>query len=170
MATNNAVNTTLSGQTGTGNFAGSISPTLSGITTNTIKFTQDNAIYDTNNNLILDLETHASAVNYVVISNRATLTPPGIAVAGTDSNICLQIITKGTAGVAMRGWSDGSSATAGDVGEYALGNLSQASKVTLTTATPANITSISLTAGDWDVRWCLLFETAATTSVTVIRG
>src|ERR1019366_7056206 len=33
MATNNAVNTSLSGSTGTGNFVGSISPTLTGTTT-----------------------------------------------------------------------------------------------------------------------------------------
>lgn len=43
------------------------------------------------------------------------------------------------------------SASAGNMGEYASSNVASGSAVSLTTATTANVTSISLTAGDWDV-------------------
>lgn len=43
------------------------------------------------------------------------------------------------------------SASAGNVGEYIESIILAASRVTLTSGTPADITSISLTAGDWDV-------------------
>jgi len=42
-------------------------------------------------------------------------------------------------------------ATAGNVGEYVPSSVARASPVSLTTSTPANLTSITLGAGDWDV-------------------
>jgi hypothetical protein len=42
-------------------------------------------------------------------------------------------------------------ASAGTLGEYVESKVASGSPVSLTTATAANITSISLTAGDWDV-------------------
>src|SRR5690606_35307922 len=77
---------------------------------------------------------------------------------------------KGTSGAQVQGRSGGLNASAGYVGEYISSSIGVGSKISLTTATPANVTSISLTAGDWDISWCLLFETANTTSMTVIRG
>ena len=49
------------------------------------------------------------------------------------------------------GVTTNSNATTGYVGEYISSQVAVASAVALTTATPANVTSISLTAGDWDV-------------------
>lgn len=49
------------------------------------------------------------------------------------------------------GVTDASNAAAGSVGEYISSSILVGSAVSLTTATFANITSISLTAGDWDV-------------------
>jgi len=56
-------------------------------------------------------------------------------------------------------------ATAGYIGEFVNSLIASGSAVSLTTATPANITSISLTAGDWDVEGSVNFSgTSATTS------
>lgn len=60
------------------------------------------------------------------------------------------------------------SATAGNVGELIQSNIAVGSAVSLTTATPANLTSISLTAGDWDVSLNAYINPAATTSVSAI--
>ena len=68
------------------------------------------------------------------------------------------------------GTTTNNSAADGSVGEYKVSEIVPASKITLTTSTNAELTSISLTAGDWDVDWALTFETQATTSVTIITG
>jgi hypothetical protein len=49
----------------------------------------------------------------------------------------------------IAGVTNASNAAAGQIGEFV--TASQLSNVAMTTATPINITSISLTAGDWDV-------------------
>jgi hypothetical protein len=54
-----------------------------------------------------------------------------------------------TAGIV--GTTTNNNANAGSVGEYISAAVGSGSAVSLTTATPTNITSISLTAGDWDV-------------------
>ncbi len=51
----------------------------------------------------------------------------------------------------VKGTATNDSAAAGNVGEVISSVILTASSVAMTTATPANITSISLTAGDWDV-------------------
>src|SRR6185312_7719469 len=55
----------------------------------------------------------------------------------------------------ITGFTDGSNALAGYVGEYI---SATGSPVALTTTTPANITSISLTAGDWNVSGGFLLQ------------
>jgi hypothetical protein len=79
-----------------------------------------------------------------------------------------QILTQG-AGVpawsnSYKGTITNDSAPAGYVGEFVTSTLASGSAVTLTTATSANITSISLTAGDWDVFGSTAFILTAATS------
>ena len=74
-------------------------------------------------------------------------------------------------GVAYRdqliaGTTTNDNAIAGDVGEYFQFTIPVGSAVALTTATPANLTSISLGAGDWDIDFTIDFLPVATTSVT----
>jgi hypothetical protein len=57
-------------------------------------------------------------------------------------------------------------APAGFLGEYIFSTIPSGSAVALTTATPANITSIALTSGDWDIDCQVEFSPGATTSVT----
>ena len=60
------------------------------------------------------------------------------------------------------GTTTNNNAAAGCVGEYVSSAIEYASRVSLTTSTPANVTSISLTAGDWDVDFTVIFSGAST--------
>ena len=66
----------------------------------------------------------------------------------------------------LPGTATNDNASAGNVGEFISSTTDAGSAVSLTTGTPANVTSISLTAGDWDVTASAYFDTAATTSYT----
>jgi hypothetical protein len=70
----------------------------------------------------------------------------------------------------ITGTTTNNSVNAGGVGELVTATVVAGSAVALTTATGANITSISLTAGDWDVSAAAQFTPAATTSVTVLSA
>jgi len=59
--------------------------------------------------------------------------------------------TIASTGCSFNGTNTNNSATAGQIGEYVTANVGTGSAVPLTTATPANVTNISLTAGDWMV-------------------
>jgi len=62
------------------------------------------------------------------------------------------------------------SAAAGFLGEVISSTVGSGSAVALSTGTGANVTSISLTAGDWDVFGNVAFLPAASTSITAIAG
>lgn len=156
MATNDAVNVGLSGVTGTGNFVGAtspilITPTLGVATGTSLKFSGNNGLIDSNGNELLALSPTASAVNYWTIANAATAGNPILSMTGSDSNIIGYLQGKGTGTIAVKGTGTNDSAAAGYVGEYISSQILFASATSLTTATVKNVTSISLTAGDWDV-------------------
>lgn len=96
--------------------------------------------------------THtASAVNYANITGAATTASPTISALGTDSNITLTLTGKGTSGVAIKGVSTNTAAAVGYVGELIESTVLAGSAVSLTTGTITNVTSISLTPGQWQV-------------------
>lgn len=64
------------------------------------------------------------------------------------------------------GTATNDSAATGQVGEFVSNAIGSGSAISLTTSTPANITSISLTAGDWDVWGNIAFSPGATTTVS----
>lgn len=162
----------------------------------------------------------ASAVNYLQASGGATGNAPILSVQGSDTNAGITYIAKGNAGhvfdtsggtpqfivsdtpgatryimvtgstsnpvlstnagnIAMGtgfvpsstagivGTTTGNNANAGSVGEFISSQVLVGSAISLTTATPANVTSISLTAGDWDVSGSVCFHPASTTASTV---
>lgn len=84
-------------------------------------------------------------------------TGTGVAVFGTSPTVTTPNIV-GTTAVG--------NASAGSVGEYVSSVIASGSAVALTTGTPANMTSISLTAGDWDVWYIPNFIPGATTNIT----
>jgi len=73
-------------------------------------------------------------------------------------------------GGALTGVQTNSSAPAGAVGELITATVASGSAVALTTTVGANVTSISLTAGDWDITSNMDFTFGATTSVTSMQG
>ncbi len=77
-----------------------------------------------------------------------------------------QDIIFGNSGSGILGTTTNDNADAGNVGEIIESTVLQGAAVSLTASTPANITSISLTAGDWDVWAILWLSPAATTSIT----
>lgn len=61
-------------------------------------------------------------------------------------------------------------AAAGYPGEYLSSTITSGSAVSLTSTVTSNITSLSLTAGDWDVTGLVAFTGTGTTVMTVMRG
>lgn len=69
--------------------------------------------------------------------------------------------------VAIKGTTTNDNAAAGDVGEYL---SSVATAVSMTANVGLNITSITLTPGDWEVRGLLQTNPAASTTTTLIAA
>lgn len=65
------------------------------------------------------------------------------------------------------GTTTNDNANAGSIGEY---TTNQGGAISLTSATAANVTSVSLTAGDWDVTGVIQFLPAAGTTVSLIQA
>ena len=65
----------------------------------------------------------------------------------------------------IKGTATNDNAAAGYVGEYISSSVASGSAVSLTTTTPKTITSISLTAGDWDVSGNVAFSPNAATTL-----
>jgi hypothetical protein len=106
-------------------------------------------ILDNNGNSILTLSAIGSAVNYIQVVNNVASSFPYFAAQGSDSNITLTLIGKGTGGVRLQGTGTNNSAATGYMGEVVSATNSGGTVVSGNAAT--NVTSISLTAGDWDV-------------------
>lgn len=118
MATNNIVNTPLSGQTGTGSFVGSTSPTL--------------------------------------------VTPTLGAASATSLSF------SSTSGII--GTTTNNNAAAGSVGELLSSTVLVGAAVAMTSTVSNDITSVSLTAGDWDVWGIVNASAAAGTTTSIVSG
>jgi hypothetical protein len=73
----------------------------------------------------------------------------------------------GNGGISVQGTNTNDNAAAGNVGEVLSSTILTGSSVALTTTTAINVTSISLTAGDWDVYHLAYFDPAATTNLSL---
>lgn len=102
----------------------------------------------------------------LVFATSPTLVAPilGTPTSGTLTN-CTGLLLANTVATATN-----DNAAAGDIGEYVSSDIASGSAVSLTTGTPANVTSISLTAGDWDVSCNAVFTTGATTRIFYARS
>jgi len=70
----------------------------------------------------------------------------------------------------LLGTSNADNANTGNVGEYIQSVVNSGSAVALATGTVANVTSISLSAGDWDVSGIVAFLPAGTTTITQLSS
>jgi hypothetical protein len=94
--------------------------------------------------------------------------------AGIYRNILKNIITGVPRQLDFRqrlvGTPTNDSARAGDVGEIISSTIAVGSGVSLTNNTAVNVTSISLTAGDWDVTGVVDVNLGATSTVSYLQG
>lgn len=125
---------------------------------------------DVNGNLIFQFLPVASAVNWLQIANNSIGGNVSIGAAGTDANIAININSKGTSGINLKGVTDGSNAPSGYVGEFISSTVLFASAVGIASGVPANVTSISLPAGDWDVWGNIGFSLVTATSMSNITA
>lgn len=93
----------------------------------------------------------------------------GIVVDDSD-NMNGVVSLQRSGGVAVQGTNTNDNASASYVGEYVSSTVASGSAVGLSTSTTANITSISLTAGDWDIRTNIIMNPAGSTTTTFIEG
>lgn len=89
--------------------------------------------------------------------------------ANTINQTLAAVFPEWTAGQ-IPGTTTNGNATAGNIGEYISSSIASGSAVVLTSATPANVTSISLTGGDWDVWGTVGFVAAGSTTATIFEG
>lgn len=68
----------------------------------------------------------------------------------------------------LPGTTTNDNAVAGNIGEYIQSVISQAAAISLTSVTATNITSITLTAGDWDINGTIDVATNGTTKIISI--
>lgn len=68
------------------------------------------------------------------------------------------------------GYTAGVAQSAGKIGEVISSVVPSGSAVSVTTATPVNITTITLTPGDWQVSWTAYIQPAAGTAVTILQA
>lgn len=91
---------------------------------------------------------------------------------GGDNVRCVAYIPKdgGTVTSAIPGTATNNNAAAGDIGEAITGTVVRASATGLVTGTSKTVTSIVLTAGDWDLSGGIGFLPAATTVIASVVG
>jgi hypothetical protein len=102
------------------------------------------------------------------VQGHSTQTSNIITVEKSDATVLLNVTN--TAGTAIRGTTTNDAAATGFVGEIVTASLVRSSATSLTNATAKTVTSISLTAGDWEVYGGLAFNSGATTSITETGG
>ena len=90
--------------------------------------------------------------------------------ANADDQVSVVFADLSTLGSKLRGvGAAGGNAAAGDIGEVISAQVLSGAGIALTTGVAKDVTSIALTAGDWDVVGTVGFTTAGTTSVTLIQ-
>jgi len=109
-------------------------------------------------------ETPGGVPSWVAAPGTGTVTSVTcFGVAITTSGTC---ITTGQ----LPGIATNTAASAGNVGEVINSCILVGSEVSLTSGTAANVTSISVTAGDWDIWGMINYDIAGTTSITALSA
>ena len=142
-------------------------PTITG----SITMTNGQSILDQNGQSVITIGSTTSAVNSLVVYNNSTGLNPTIGAIGADTNISLELYYKGTGAINILGTNTNSNAASQIVGEYISSSVLIGSAVSVSNNVAKTITSISLTAGDWDVAGTIAMNPAgSTTSSYQIAG
>jgi hypothetical protein len=114
----------------------------------------------TNNSVNSGLSGTTGTGNFVGSTSPTLITP--ILGAATATSLAFSPTTGGIIGTTAA-----DNATAGDVGEYISSQILFANRITFTSGTPTDLTSITLSAGDWSVGG--IFAANSTTALTVLN-
>lgn len=115
--------------------------------------------------------TYANQLSFPVTSNRTYAFPDAsgtLLMTGQAISTVPSIAFSSTSGVI--GTTTNDNAAAGSVGEYASTLVPVASQVSITDTVAANIATLSLSAGDWDVWGQLTFNPSAGVTTTLVSG
>lgn len=153
MTTNNAINSSLSGQSGTGSFAGTTSPTF---TTPILGTPTSGTLTNCTGLPIAGTTGYGTGVASALAAN---VTGSNGIVLATSPSITTPVIT---------GITSGSSPVAGQVGEIISSIITLASSTSISSGSTVNLTSIALTAGNWMVAGNVGCK--ATTACTLLYG
>lgn len=120
-----------------------------------------------------DLSLSASVEAFLATPSSANLrtavtdeTGTGALVFGTTPTIGQPILNQPN----IVGTTTNNNAAAGSVGEFISTNVPTGTPVSLTSGVPANVASISLTPGDWDVSGNIGFLPGGTTTTSLVIG
>lgn len=116
--------------------------------------------------------TNNPSWSQVNLTNGVTNTlPPGNGGTGVANSANLTVSTATSVGLGQyQGTNTNDNATAGNIGEVVESSVALGSAVPLTSTVPANVTSVSIAAGDWDCWYNILFDTSGTTNVVFYIG
>ncbi len=133
--------------------------TVNAYTTSTFAdtYTASNLLYSNGANTVTGL---ATGNNGVLVTSAG-----GVPSISSTLPAALTIPQPGIVGV-----TDASNAAAGNTGQYIESVISSGSAISLTDMTFANVTSISLTAGDWDVWGMVAFTAGGSTIYSVLAA
>lgn len=121
-----------------------------------------------------DIRNLSTNVAGIVTITPTTSTINGAATLKIQPGQSARIVSDGTnyqaaligSAAQLPGTATNDAANAGNIGEFISSTVLVGSQVALTTATQTNITTISLTAGDWDVFGNIVYNAAAGTVAT----
>lgn len=116
----------------------------------------------------VDHSTNESSINFYTRVSGGAMALGATLDSAKDFTVVGSLTTSQTAGII--GTTTNNDANTGSVGEFVSSVIVLGSAVALTTATAANVTSISLTAGDWDVWGNVNFTGGATTKLKGTYG
>lgn len=133
----------------------------------------------TNNVTLTDADwfNDVNRLHYTILGDPADVAAARTALSAAASGVNADITSMSgltaittAGGVSIKGTNTNNDAALGNIGEYVESVIPQTSAVPLTTGTNTNITSISLSAGDWDVFGNISFRSNTNTSITLLVG
>jgi hypothetical protein len=107
----------------------------------------------------------AKAAACSVTNNLVNNTPADASQVSRNFSDILGCLTPGQ----LQGTTTNDNASSGNVGEYVSSSVASPG-VTLTSGTAANVTTISLTGGDWDVSGCVVFLPSSGPTATGLKA
>lgn len=134
-----------------------------------------NYLHDFSLNLTSANGTDAPGANWIYNASQPTgnsttggdiiFNTADVGISGTtQQSLSEKLRIKANGGVIAKGTITNDNAASGFIGEFVSSTISSGSALSLTTATSTDITSISLTAGDWDVSGVINFTTTGASS------